>query len=199
MSTVLVLADARARGVSLPADDDVAQDILDEVEAWLAARIGPLTGSRTETFYVGVAVTDGRLALRRTTDSVTLTDAGAVVSTNDYRLMPLSADIIRRYAAPSRLWMGPYVEATYTPNDEARIRGALYDLVAVAAAPAGPYVSEQMGAYSYNRGSVTSALASKAAIADALLPKRDQFIVIHAVSRQLVADDPLINRAEPNL
>jgi hypothetical protein len=77
----ITLADARARGISLPSDDDVAQDIIDEQAAWLARRIGLLEGERTETFYVGLSATHGTLGLRRPTDTVVLTDAGATVNT----------------------------------------------------------------------------------------------------------------------
>jgi len=76
---MITLVEARDRGIELPADDVVAQDIIDEQEAWLARRIGPLEGPRTETFYVGVAATYGKLGLRRYTDLVTIVDGGYTV------------------------------------------------------------------------------------------------------------------------
>jgi hypothetical protein len=53
MITVLVLADARARGVSLPADDDVAQDIIDEQSRRGSPRASgrlPAVGPRPSTW-----------------------------------------------------------------------------------------------------------------------------------------------------
>jgi hypothetical protein len=196
MSTILVLADARARGITLPEDDDVAQDILDEVEGWLAGIIGPLTGSRTETFYVGVGETQGRLALRRPTDAVSLTDGGVAVTADHIRLIHDGSVIVRTYSAASRWWTGPYVAATYAPNDDTRVRSVLYDCVALAAQPTGPYQSEQIGSYSYNRGAgISRVLASKAALASSLLPKRAP-LTLMPVSRRVSVGDPVINRPE---
>lgn len=195
MSTVINLADARARGVMLPVDDDVAQDILDEAEARLAAAIGLLTGERTETFYVGISRTDGKLGLSRYTDAVVLTDgaivSGPTVDADHYRLVDSGSAIHRTYVSPARYWTGPYVTATYTPNDELRVRSVLYDLAALHAEPADDRNSERLGDYSYSRGvsgGPTRATIEAALIAS-LQPKRDPASTIYAVSRRLGAPD----------
>jgi len=197
MSVILVLADARARGINLPADDGVAQDILDEQEAWLAQRIGPLTGSRTERFYVGLSFTREGLGLRRYTDAVTLTDGGSAVDAAYFRLVANGSAVVRTHDAPTQWWTGPYVDATYTPNDEAAVRGVLYGLVGLAVDPETPYDSETVGDYSYSRGSAgKSPAARKAVLAASLEPKRDPALTL-LTRRRLVADDPVINRPEP--
>lgn len=194
-------AEARARGVAIPADDAVAQDIIDEQEAWLARRIGPLTGARTETFYVGLSAQKGKLALRRYTDSVTVTDAGSAVAAGHFRLIDNGSAIVRRYEAPSYWWTGPYVEVAYTPSDEDEVRRVLYLLLKFAVDPHAdsPFNSEQIGGYGYSKGQSAGRSTTdgqRAALADSILPKRDPALTLKAVSRPLMYGDPIINRAE---
>jgi len=191
MSDVINLADARARGVMLPADDDVAQDILDEAEARLAAIIGPLLGDRTETFYVGVARTDGKLGLARFTDSVAVTDGAALVDVDHYRLVDRGSAIHRTYVSPVRTWTGPYVSVVYEPNDELRVRSVLYDLAALHAEPADDRNSERIGDYSYSRGvsGGPTRASIEATLISSLLPTRDPLTTIYAVSRRLYESD----------
>lgn len=191
---MIVLAEARLRGIPLPADDGAAQDIIDEQEAWLARRIGPLEGARTETFYVGLASVTGKLGLRRYTAVVAVTDAGLTFT--DFRLIDEGAALIQTYAAASRIWRGPYVTATYEPSDEAEVRRGLYDLIALACEPVGTLRSEQIGSYSYNRGEATPA-AMRSAIVTEILPKRAANYTLHTASRTVLGRDPVINRAEP--
>src|SRR5690349_22994995 len=122
------LAEVRARGITLPTDDDAAQGIIDEQVAFLTRKIGPLWGTRDETFYVGLAATHGKLGLRRYTDEVTVTDGGVAVTSSHYRLVDNGASILFTYSAPSRWWTGPYVVATYVPNDEDEVRRVLFGL-----------------------------------------------------------------------
>jgi hypothetical protein len=193
---------ARERGVALPTDDAVAQDIIDEWEAWLARRIGPLEGSRTETFYVGISATYGKLGLRRYTSSVAVTDGGVMVDTDHYRLVDNGGSVVRKYESPSQWWTGPYVAATYTPNDEAEVRRVLLTLLKMAVDPHAdsPYNSEQIGQYSYSKGGSQGAAnvaGQRAALASSLLPKRDPMTtIILSSGRGLLPDDPVINRAE---
>lgn len=195
MSLITVLQ-ARARSVPLPADDDAAQDVIDEQEAWLARRIGPLTGSRTETFYVGTAERRGKLGLRRHTDSVTVTDAGVAVAADQFRLIDDGSAITKVYTASSAWWAGPYVTATYEPNDLVLVESALYDLCALASSPATAYDAETIGSYAYRKGAQTRTVAAqRAVIASSLLPKHDQLVTVLS-ARKLGADDPVINRAE---
>lgn len=188
------LAEARLRGIPLPADDGAAQDIIDEQEAWLARRIGPLEGDRTETFYVGLASVTGKLGLRRYTDAVVVTDAGLAFTA--FRLVDEGSAIVQVYSAASRIWRGPYVTATYAPNDADEVRKGLYDLIALACEPVGTLRSEQIGSYSYNRGEATPA-AMRSAILSEILPKRDANYTLHTASRSILGRDPVINRAEP--
>jgi hypothetical protein len=197
---VITVAEARARGIPLPSDDLVAQDIVDEWEAWLARRIGPLDGSRSETFYVGISTTDSKLSLRRFTDDVTLTDGGHSVADDQFRLVDNGAAVTHTYAAANQYWTGPYVTATYEPNDAAEVRRVLYQLLALAMDEHadGPYASETLGDYAYSKGSSASqAVATRATLVASLLPRRDAAGTLHSISRGAEADDPVINRSEP--
>jgi hypothetical protein len=197
---VITLSEARARDIQLPLDDGVAQDIIDEQEAWLARRIGLLEGERTETFYVGVSATPGKLALARYTDSVEVTDGGTAVDAAHFRLVDNGSAIVRTYVSPRRWWMGPYVEATYEPNDGTEVRRVLFLLLgfAVDEHADSPYDSERIGDYAYSKGGASGRATegSRAALADSLLPKRDPATSIVAASRRLRAYDPVINRPE---
>lgn len=201
--SLIALADARARGIALPSDDAVAQDIIDEQEAWLARRIGPLEGDRTETFYTGLAATHGKLGLARYTDAVTVTDGGSAVDAANFRLVDNGSAIVFTYQAPSRWWTGPYVAVTYEPNDVLEVQRVLYGLLSIEAAGSvgtGAYESERIGDYSYTRatGAGASTPASeRAALASSLLPKRDALTTLYAVSRRLGYGDPVINHPEP--
>lgn len=195
---MLTIAEVRARGVELPSDVDAAQAVIDEQEAWLERKIGPLDGERTETFYVGLGGTWGKLALSRYTDEVAVVDGGSVVDPAILALVDRGSAITRIY--PATWWTGPYVTVTYTPNDEDEVRRALYGLVSLEAQPAGALESETIGAYAYSRGAATVAKpATRAALASAILPTRDPALTLKAVSRRLVYEDPVINRAEPDL
>ncbi len=194
--SLITLEEARARGVALPADDTAAQDVIDEQEAWLARRIGLLVGERTETFYVALSATSGKLGLARFTDSVDVTDGGVAVDPDLLRLIDRGSAIVYAYAAARRWWTGPYVAATYTPNDETEVRGALFSLFALAVQPVNGYQSEQIGSYSYQRGTgSTSAAAARGVIVASLLPKHDPALTLESRFRVLPSD-PVINRPE---
>jgi hypothetical protein len=196
--SLLTLEDARLRGAALPADDGVAQDIIDEQEAWFARRIGLLVGERDVTFYVGIGRTTGKLALPRFTDAVDLTDGGVAVDPDHVRLVDNGSAVHHTYSAASQVWAGPYVVATFTPNDEDEVRSAVFGLVSLAAQPIGPYESEQIGAYSYRRGGASGTLsmsAQKAQLVASLTPVHDSETTLHA-NRRLGRGDPVINRPE---
>jgi len=200
MSDILDLTEARNRGLDLPADDTAAQNILDETEAWLARKIGPLTGERTETFYAGLYAVSGALGLRRYTDAVDVVDGNASVSTGHIRLVQNGAAVTHTYAAASAFWKGPYIEVTYEPNDLLEVTRALYALVELELSPeAGEITGETLGSYSYQRGAGFAQVPKghkMAAIVSELLPKRAQLQTIYAVSRGVTPDDPVINRPE---
>lgn len=193
---MITLGEARARNVSLPADDVVAQDIIDEQEAWLAARIGPLEGSRTETFFVGIPGTYGKLGLRRRTDTVVVTDNGGTIAADRFRIIDNGSSIeLKVTAAIYPWWIGPYVTATYTPNDEDQVRSALFALCALAVEPVGSLISEAMGSYSYTRASAGSPAQARAIIVSSLKPRRDSLGIL-ALQRPFTYPDALINRRE---
>lgn len=141
MSLVL-LADAQAR-----AGDSVTQDMIDGVEEWLVTQIGPLTGERTETFFLSerrnLDTVDG-LWLSRRTDSVDLTNDGtALTDVTDYRLF---GGILVVHEPLGASWLNTII-ATYTPNDEAIVTEAIIGLLTFATLPAN-LQSVRIGAYS---------------------------------------------------
>lgn len=180
------LEDARARGVALPADDAVAQDVIDEQEAWLAAIIGPLEGERTETFQVRPfgpiddAYSDlwqGRLFLARTTDAAVVLDNGATVAD---AVLAYNGQAVRRRSSLNwpLWWTGPLVEVTYEPNDLLAVRRVLYTLTALAVDDRvdSPFSYEQIGQYSYSKGGGRNASVGlpgiRTALAKSLIPRR---------------------------
>lgn len=139
MSLVL-LADAQAR-----AGESVTQAMIDEEEAWLAAKIGPLTGERTETFFLPSRLygTIDALYLSRRTDEIDGFTADGNALT-EYRL--LDGYIIEREFDSTQTWDDPLV-VTYTPNDETIVKGVIYDLLAYRTLPSN-LQSVRIGAYS---------------------------------------------------
>jgi hypothetical protein len=141
------LEDAQARA------GEITQDQVDEVEEWLASLIGPLVGSRTETFYLSEArnprwMIDG-LFLSRKTDAVILTtnsigeDAVSLTAGTDYRLIN---NLLIERIKTGEAWLD-VASATYTPNDEEAVRSVIYDLLTYRQTPAGTQ-SIRIGMYS---------------------------------------------------
>lgn len=103
------------------------QAVIDREEAELAHELGgALSGARTETYRPGAGY-DGPIHLRRFTSAVTVTDAGASVTP---RLVANGGAIER----PSGTWQGDVV-VTYTPNDAARVKRVLIEMVREALVP----------------------------------------------------------------
>lgn len=139
--SLVSLAEGQSR-----AGASVTQDMIDETEEALKALIGPLTGSRTETFYLSERrnwwrIVDG-LYLSRRTNLVTLTSDGSSLDTDDYRL--LNAYVVER---PSGSTWGSTMVATYEPNDEETVRSVIFDWLQYRQTPAG-LQSIRIGAYS---------------------------------------------------
>jgi hypothetical protein len=138
--SLVVLADAQDR-----AGESVTQDMIDEVEAWLTVQVGPLTGERTETFYLPSRLTGtvDALYLSRRTDSVDgfTSDGAALV---DYRLT--SGYIVERNYDADESWDDPLI-VTYTPNDEELVKSVIYDLLTYRSLPTN-LQSVRIGAYS---------------------------------------------------
>jgi hypothetical protein len=101
--SLITLEECPAGAIALPADDDVAQDIIDEQEAWLARRIGLLVGDRTETFYVGLGETRGKLGLARYTDESRHRRRRRRSTPTLIRLIDRGAGVVRAYAAATPL------------------------------------------------------------------------------------------------
>jgi hypothetical protein len=203
--SLIDLDDARVRVPSLPLDDLAAQAIIDEQEAWLARRIGALTGSRTETFYTGISVARHKLSLARYTDAVSVTDSGVTVDPSRYLLIDRGSAIAMKIDGTGLAiwWNGPYVAVTYEPNDLLEVQRVLYALLALESDTEGAFStkdSEQIGSYSYHNSlgtpGATTPTMTKAALVASLLPVRVSLASIRAVSRRLTAIDPVINRAE---
>jgi hypothetical protein len=146
--SLVSLADAQDR-----VGDAVTQDMIDEVEdAWTAV-LGPLIGTRTETFFLYLRryrymAVDG-VYLTRTTDAVTLTTSTttgsptSLTAGTDYRL--LNHHLIERIDTGA-VWYDE-LEATYSPNDEEIIRSVIFDTLSYRQTPQG-IQSVRIGAYS---------------------------------------------------
>jgi hypothetical protein len=204
--SLMDLSAARARGIALPTDDQQAQAIIDEVEAEMARVLGQLVGPRTETFYTGWA-TSGKLALSRYTDEATILDNGTSVDADHFRLVDRGSAIARNYFAPSWWWTGPYVEVTYSPNDETEVRAIGYQALVLSATPetaSGSLISEDIGDYGYQRATILQSpqgsIAARKALIRSLLPKRDSLYNIRPTHGDFPSrSDGIINRAEAPL
>lgn len=126
------------------------QAVIDREEGWLAARIGALTGERTDTFNPGL--TDTPIYLRRHSSSVVVTDNGQPVAAADLRFIPESG-IVRRIRGT---WTGP-VAITHTPIDTDTIKRAVIELVRSTVTD--HLSAETIGDYSYSRRDVIGRLA----------------------------------------
>ena len=140
--SLVVLATAQSR-----AGASVTQDMIDGVEAWLETQIGPLTGERTETFYLSERrnqnTVDG-LWLSRRTDSVELdNDGDTLTADTDYRLI---GGLLVTHISTGAAW-GDTIVATYTPTDEDVVTEAIISLLTFASLPSN-LQSVRIGAYS---------------------------------------------------
>ena len=139
--------------VSTSLDDEALQGVIDREEAYLARRIGPLVGERTERF--AFYSTSQPLRLQRPTDA-------ASVATADPPGTPLTGvEVITdgwRVWRPDNDWPYPGIRSaslyvTYTPNDEDEVTRVLIELcrmsVAASSASSAGLRQESMGQYSY--------------------------------------------------
>lgn len=160
MSTVLTLERARGMGLGAELGDEDLQAAIDREEAWLARRIGPLTGERPEAFPLAhIRPTSHEVRLRRPTDEVQLMQSGATVDEVELR-----HDGWRVALLPEGSHFTGPVECTYTPTDEAEVEGALIELLSLrlGTASSAGLAGEIMGSYSWTRaqGSSTRIRAS---------------------------------------
>jgi hypothetical protein len=143
--------------------DAAFQEVIDLEEAWLAKRIGPLDGERTERF---VNVRYGQLIrLQRPTDadsySFAVDDAGTD-ATADVELRRNGWRVARLHPAG---WLATgalngAVSITYEPNDALEVERVLVELVRLSIAatqtPNTGITSEVIGSYTYVLGTGSS-------------------------------------------
>lgn len=154
MSLVQV-TDLQAAGVGVGMDENALQDAIDEEEAWLARRIGPLVGERTQRFALAYLRPQGsEVILQRPTDEVVMEQAGTTLTTTELR-----ADQRTVAYLPEGTRYTGVLEATYTPNDELEVRRAVKELVSLqlGQVEAGGLQMEQMGTYMYQRAAGSTA------------------------------------------
>ena len=158
--SLVTLSEVRALVETSLTDVDL-QAVLDREEGWLAARIGPLTGARTETYSPGL--TDTPIYLSRRAASVVVTDNALAVAAVDLRFVPDSG-MVRRI---SGAWTGR-VAVTYTPTDADAVKRAVIELVRGTLSETGND-AESLGDYSYTRGASGARLSRPALIRSVLL------------------------------
>jgi hypothetical protein len=179
VTSLVSLAEVRALVKSRLNDIDL-QVVIDREEAWLAGRVGPLTGERTDTWTPGIG--DTPLYLTRRAPSVVLTDDGRTLASSEFLFTP-STGMIRRVWTPDlqdnppwrQLYLGweGTVSATYTPADEAAVKLAIIELVRLATGETG-FDSETIGDYQYTRGASSGRL-SRAGLARSILLRRPAY------------------------
>lgn len=150
MSEVLQVEDARAANLGAQLSDNALQDAIDEEEAWLARRIGPLTGERIERFPLAYLEPLGsEVTLRRSTLAVVVEQDGVVLPGVELR-----SDGRRLAALPEGTRYVGVLAVTYEPDDLLEVRRALKVLVGLnlGATETGGLQSETMGSYAYSRG-----------------------------------------------
>ena len=158
--SLVTLSEVRALVETGLTDVDL-QAVLDREEGWLAARVGALTGARTDTFWPGL--TDTPIYLSRRAAAVVVTDNALTVAPADLRFVPDSG-MLRRITGA---WTGP-VAVTYTPTDADTIKRAVIELVRGTLAETGND-AETLGDYSYTRGDAAVRLSRLGLVRSVLL------------------------------
>lgn len=128
--------------------ESVTQDNIDEVEEELAQLIGPLVGERTETFFLSQRrnwrIVDGLYLRRYANSAVIVHNEDTLTSGTDYRL--IDHHLVERNPDSETSWTED-MTATYTPNDEERVRSVIFDWLTYRQTPTGTQ-SIRIGAYS---------------------------------------------------
>jgi hypothetical protein len=171
------IAEVRALVKSRLTDVDL-QTIIDREEAWLAGKIGQLSGERTDTFTPGT--TNTPLYLSRRTESVAVTDNGVAVTE---LLFTPSTGCLRRvvgvYPWPypqSETWYPSWqgvVTVTWTPSDGAAITAGVINLIRGTIGETG-FDSEQIADYSYTRGA-SAGRVSRVGVVRSILLRRPAY------------------------
>lgn len=172
--SLVTIAEVRAL-METDLGDTPLQGVIDREEDYLRGRIGALSGERTETFYVYGE--DRPLELRRPTASVVVEDDGTAEA---IRLVGDGWLVESTVGA----WDGP-VEATYTPDDEDRVKGVALELIRIALASSA-YTQEAWSNTSYSKPTLQATIAARAALVDTLRRPRSAGSV--GVRSALVSD-----------
>jgi hypothetical protein len=148
--TVVTVDQVKALVATDLSDSDL-EDVIAREEAWLARRIGALTGERTMLCYIAAPDLDMPLYLTRPMEpsQVRLLGNGTIVERADAH------------------WTGPTVSVTFTPNDDLEVERVIIELVRIGVSTT-PFESERIGEYSYSRGT-GSAVRSAALLRDDLV------------------------------
>ncbi len=162
-ATITSLAQVRAL-VKTALSDDELSELIGREEAVLAAEVGALTGSRTETFVITDTTAGLPVRLRRRVAAVTVTQDN--VATTDIRILPDERTVELLTASGWALgsWTGP-VEVTYAPNDSSRVVSWVIELVRARLTEAA-YFNNEVGDDGYNRGARAHEAVLQDAIAD---------------------------------
>jgi hypothetical protein len=191
--------------VSTSLADAVIQDVIDREEDGLVALIGPLTGTRTETFLLTQDMRWERITLRRPTDGPTEVRDNAVVTT-DFRLLSDQRTLLRLADDPvwaHGYWSGP-LEVEYEPNDGLQVQRVLVELASIGIASANAnsgLSSETTGTYSYTRERTGGRFAAltpaqrRRALYASLLPR--QVPSSMHVRSSIIGQRPLLGTARP--
>lgn len=165
---ILTPAEAQAAGIGLELSDEALEAAIAEEEAWLARRIGPLEGERTERLALAyLHPHSSEIRLRRPTDAVEVTQDDVDLGTVEVRgLGWIVANL------PEGTRYTGVVELTYTPNDLLEVRRAVKQLLqlSISAAAAGQLTGETIGTYSYQRSSATGAKARASVVEQLGMP-----------------------------
>ena len=178
------IAEVRALVRSRLGDGDL-QDIIDREEAWLATKVGTLSGERTDAFAPGLG--DTPLYLPRRAESVILTDGGRTLAASEFLFTP-STGQIRRIWTPALTgdppwrqaylgWQGT-VTARWTPSDGATLTRAIIELVRGTVGETG-MESETIGDYAYTRGTRAAGLSRMALVRTILLRRPAYSMRLH--------------------
>lgn len=161
--------------------DDQLQEVIDREEHYLEVELrGPLTGPRTQTFYVGdpaamglwidtrvllpgspiwmMSDRMGPLGLMRRTDGLSIAGTPPVVFSvvdNGVAVIPTDLRLLRYGSLIERAsggWNGPIVTATYEPNDTLEVLRVVIELCRLTLTETG-FFAEAIGEYRYTKRS----------------------------------------------
>lgn len=141
LATTFVPIDQVRALVKTALSDSQLQAVIEREEAVLAAEVGPLGGLRVETFTITDRSSAYPIRLRRPTGAIAITEGN--VSVTDVRLTADGRTVVRLVPSGwASLPWGAVVEATYTPNDAARVTTWVIELVRARLALTG-YLDEE--------------------------------------------------------